>query len=174
VALANLDSIGHGKETWFSDQTKLVQKRNDIKERLDGSQLIWTAVIFSSIHLTEEAQRMRISALKSVMVSVPSAILASLCCVLPLTVVLLGIGSEAVMMTTMKYSVIFIPVGVFGVGLGYLFYFREKRKCGIRGCHMVAGRLNLIALVLATTVVATAIVFNLFPGLIAPLLTGDY
>lgn len=65
---------------------------------------------------------MRISNLKAFMVSMPSAVLASLCCVLPLALVVLGIGSGTFMMTTMKYSNIFIPIGVVGVGLGYFFY----------------------------------------------------
>ena len=76
---------------------------------------------------------MKISSLKPVLVSLPSAILASLCCVLPLIVVLLGIGSGAFMMYTMKYSYIFIPIAVVGVGLGYFFYFQEKKKMQCRG-----------------------------------------
>jgi hypothetical protein len=71
---------------------------------------------------------MKISGLKPIIASLPSAIVASLCCVLPLTVVLLGMGSGAFMMTTMKYSYVFIPAGVIGVGLGYFLYFREKKK----------------------------------------------
>jgi hypothetical protein len=43
-------------------------------------------------------------------------------------VVLLGVRSGAFMMTTMKYSNIFIPIGVIGVGLGYFLYFRQKKK----------------------------------------------
>ncbi|MCK5485690.1 MAG: hypothetical protein KAI86_05710 [Desulfobacterales bacterium] len=79
---------------------------------------------------------MKISSLKPVLVSLPSAILASLCCVLPLIVVLLGIGSGAFMMDTMKYSYIFIPIAVVGVGLGYFFYFQEKKKCNAVECRM--------------------------------------
>jgi mercuric ion transport protein len=116
---------------------------------------------------------MKISSLRPIIVSLPSAIVASLCCVLPLVVILLGIGSGAFMMSTMKYRYIFIPVGVIGVGLGYFFYFREKRKCDALACRMAAGRFNLIVLIMATVVVAIAILFDLLPGLIAPLLTGD-
>ncbi len=113
---------------------------------------------------------MKISSLKPVIASLPSAILAASCCVLPLVVVLLGIGSGAFMMVTMKYSIVFIPIGIIGVGLGYFFYFREKKKCKALACRMAAGRFNLVVLIMATVVVATAIVFNIFPELIAPLL----
>lgn len=115
---------------------------------------------------------MKISSLKPTIASLPSAIVASLCCVLPLAVVLLGLGSGAFMMYTMKYSYIFIPIGVVGVGLGYFFYFREKKKCATRACPMPAGKLNIIILIFATVVVVTAIVFNTFPEMIAPLLGG--
>ena len=106
------------------------------------------------------------------MVSLASAFVASLCCVLPLAVVLLGAGSGAFMMTTMKYSNIFIPIGVVGVGLGYFLYFRKKKKSAACGCPMTAGKLNLTILVFATIVVALSAVFNIFPEFIAPLLGG--
>ncbi len=112
---------------------------------------------------------MRIFNVKSGMVSLASAFVASLCCVLPLTVVLLGIGSGAFMMTTMKYSYVFIPAGVIGVGLGYFLYFREKKKNAACGCPMPAGKLNLTILIFATIVVVLSVVFNVFPGLIAQL-----
>ena len=38
--------------------------------------------------------------------------MSSLCCVLPLAIVLLGLGSGAFMATTMKYTAIFVPIGV--------------------------------------------------------------
>jgi hypothetical protein len=116
---------------------------------------------------------MRISSLKPVIVGLPSAILASLCCVLPLAVILLGLGSGAFMMYTMRYSIILIPLGVIGVGLGYFFYFREKRNCDAMACRMAGGRFNLITLFVATVIVALAIVLNVFPELIAPLLAGS-
>ncbi len=115
---------------------------------------------------------MKISSLKPIIASLPSAIVASLCCVLPLTVVLLGIGSGAFMMTTMKYSYVFIPAGVIGVGLGYFLYFRQKKKSAACGCPMPAGKLNLTILILATIVVVLSVVFNVFPGLIAQLFEG--
>jgi hypothetical protein len=112
----------------------------------------------------------KISNMKTVLVSLPSAIVASLCCVLPLVVVLLGLGSGAFMMYTMKYSYIFIPIGVVGVGLGYFFYFREKKKCDALSCRMTAGKFNLIMLIFSTIVVVMAIVFVVFPGVVAQLL----
>ncbi len=113
---------------------------------------------------------MKISSLKPILASLPSAIVASLCCVLPLAVVMLGIGSGAFMMYTMKYSNIFIPIGVIGVGLGYFFYFREKRKCDALACRMAAGRFNLVILIFATGVVVMAVVFKIFPEFVVQII----
>jgi len=115
---------------------------------------------------------MWISSLKSGTVSLASAFVASLCCVLPLAVVFLGVGSGAFMMTTMKYSNILIPTGVIGVGLGYFLYFRDKKKSAACGCPMRSGKLNLTILTFATLMVLLSVVFNLFPELIAPLSEG--
>jgi hypothetical protein len=113
---------------------------------------------------------MKVYGVKSSIVGLASAFVASLCCVLPLAVVLLGIGSGAFIMTTMKYSYIFIPVGSIGLGLGYFLYLREKKKCDARACKMAGGKLNLIILIGATVLVVTAIAFELFPEIIAPIL----
>jgi len=115
---------------------------------------------------------MRIFDIKSGMISLASAFAASLCCVLPMAVVLAGVGSGAFMMTTMKYSHILIPLGVIGVGFGYYMFFRDKKISAACGCPMRAGRLNLAILIFATIVVILSVVFNVFPGLIAPLLEG--
>ncbi len=116
---------------------------------------------------------MRISSLKPIIVSFPSAVVASLCCVLPVAVVLLGIGSGAFMMYTMRYSNILIPIGVVGVGFSYFLYFRERKKCNAMACRMAGGRFNLIALVFGTLVVFMAVVFNFFPEALASLLAGS-
>ncbi len=115
---------------------------------------------------------MKISSLKPIIASLPSAMVASACCVLPLAVVLIGLGSGTFMMYTMKYSIIFIPIGVIGVALGYFLYFRDKKKSTACGCPMPSGRLNLIILIFATMMVVISIIFNTFPELIAPLLEG--
>jgi hypothetical protein len=98
-----------------------------------------------------------------------AAILASLCCLLPLLVVLLGLGSGAFMIVTMQYRSIFLPMGVIGVGLGYYFYFQEKRRCSKAGCTFVGGKVNLIILCIATVIVALALGLDFFPQLTSDL-----
>jgi hypothetical protein len=79
---------------------------------------------------------MKVSDLKTGFLGVVAAGVSSLFCLLPLAVILLGLGSGAFMMTTMRYRAIFIPAGVIGVGLGWLLHVREHRRCNALGCRM--------------------------------------
>ncbi len=108
---------------------------------------------------------MDLGAVKAGLVSFSSALIASLCCLLPLAIVVLGLGSGAFMMVTMQYRYIFLPVGVIGLGTGYYFYFKEKRRCSTFACSFVGRKTNLALLVLATVMVAGALLLDFFPGL---------
>jgi len=98
------------------------------------------------------------------------AVLSSLCCLLPLTVIVLGLGSGAFMAVTMQYRGLLIPTGVLGVVVGVALYIRERRRCDALACRMAGGRTTLVLLVLATLVVVTAIVLDRFPEVTADLL----
>ncbi len=112
---------------------------------------------------------MELGAVRAGLVSFSSALIASLCCLLPLGIVALGLGGGAFMTVTMQYRNIFVPVGVVGVGIGYYLYFKEKRRCSSIGCSFVGRKTNLALLVLATVMVAGALLLDFFPGL-----TSDY
>jgi hypothetical protein len=108
--------------------------------------------------------------LKAGLVSFSAAMVASLCCLLPLTIVVLGLGSGAFMITTMKYRSIFLPTGVIGVAVGHLLYFREKRRCNSLGCSFVGRKTNLALLLVVTIVVSVAIALDMFPSFTSELL----
>ncbi len=104
------------------------------------------------------------------------AVLSSLCCLLPLAVILLGLGSGAFMAVTMQYRWLLIPAGVVGAGTGFVLYVRERRRCDQLGCRMAGSRTTLALLLLATLVVITSIALDRFPGMTSTLLawaTGD-
>ncbi len=69
--------------------------------------------------------------------SIGGAVASSLCCLLPLTIVLLELASAAFMATTMKYTALFIPVGVASVSAGFYLHFRES--CAIRSAVPLQG-----------------------------------
>ena len=98
------------------------------------------------------------------------ALLSSLCCLLPLTVIALGLGSGAFMAVTMQYRWILLPTGILGVVAGFALYFQERRRCEALACGMAGGRTTLVLLVLASLVVVTAIVLDRFPEATSELL----
>jgi hypothetical protein len=89
---------------------------------------------------------------------------------LPLTVIVLGLGSGAFMAVTMQYRGLLIPTGVLGVVVGFALYIRERRRCDALACRMAGGRTTLVLLVLASLVVVTAIVLDRFPEVTSDLL----
>jgi Cu/Ag efflux protein CusF len=106
---------------------------------------------------------MHINILKPAVVSLLGAFAASLCCLLPLAVIVLGLGSGAFMATTMRYQWILLPLGILAVTAGYVWYFQERRRCQGLVCAMAGGRLNLVALGLATAVLLGEVVLVAFP-----------
>jgi hypothetical protein len=98
------------------------------------------------------------------------AVLSSLCCLLPLAVIALGLGSGAFMAVTMQYRWILIPLGVIGVVTGFVLYGRERRRCEALACRMTGSRISLALLILASIVVGTSIVLDRFPEATADLL----
>ena len=98
------------------------------------------------------------------------AVLSSLCCLLPLTVIVVGLGSGAFMAVTMQYRGLLIPTGVLGVVVGFALYIRERRRCNALACRMAGGRTTLVLLVLASLIVVTAIVLDRFPEVTSDLL----
>ncbi len=98
------------------------------------------------------------------------ALLSSLCCLLPLAVIVLGLGSGAFMAVTMQYRWLLIPAGVVGVGTGFVLYSRERKRCAQLACRMVGSRVTLALLVVASLVVASSIVLDRFPQMTADLL----
>ena len=98
------------------------------------------------------------------------AVLSSLCCLLPLAIILLGLGSGAFMAVTLQYRWVLIPAGVLGVGIGFVLYVRERRRCDELGCRMAGSRITLALLLLATLVVITSIALDRFPEMTSRLL----
>jgi hypothetical protein len=96
---------------------------------------------------------------------------------LPLAVIVLGLGSGAFMAVTMRYRWLLIPAGVIGVATGFVLYFRERRRCDGLACRMAGGRITLALLIVASLVVMTSVALDRFPAvtsdLLARLLTSN-
>ncbi len=98
------------------------------------------------------------------------AMLSSLCCLLPLAIIVLGLGSGAFMAVTMRYRWLLIPTGVIGVAAGFVLHVRERRRCDMLGCQMAGSKITLGLLIVASLVVATSVVLDRFPEMTSDLL----
>src|SRR3989442_5559706 len=113
---------------------------------------------------------MKFAPLTAGLVAWIGAALASLCCLLPLAVIVLGLGSGAFMATTMQYRWLLIPAGIIGIVTGFVLYLRERRRCDALACRMAGSRITIALLDLASHVVVTTIVLDRFPEFTSDLL----
>src|SRR6266581_6393405 len=120
---------------------------------------------------------MRLATLSAGALAWVGAALASLCCLLPLAVIVLGLGSGAFMATTMQCRWLLVPAGIIGIVAAFVLYLRERRRCDALACRMAGSRTTLVLLILASLVVTTTIVLDRFPeftsDLLAHVMSGD-
>jgi len=87
---------------------------------------------------------------------------ASLCCALPLAIVVAGLGSGAFMFTTMQFRPILYPLGLIGLAAAWFLFWREKRRCDALACRMTGGRVNLVLVVLSTVMMVVVTYVDFF------------
>lgn len=91
-----------------------------------------------------------------------SAIAASLCCVGPLLLAVLGLGGLGVGAFIGAYHWYFIAGATALLGVAWWNYWRERQRCATERCEMVGGRLARITLPLTTLAVAIFFGPNLY------------
>jgi hypothetical protein len=100
--------------------------------------------------------------LKPGLISLVTAFGASLCCVLPLTVVFFGLGSGAFMMTTMQYRPVLYPLGLLGLTISIYLYFRKSKDCKKQSCSVPNKKLNLFLLIFSGLLMGTVTYLDFF------------
>lgn len=93
-----------------------------------------------------------------------AALLAASCCLLPLSLIALGVVGAGFMMTMMQYEWVTLPLGALGLAGAYVFYFRSRRRCETARCQFVGKRVNQVLLALATVIVAIAVLLRVLPS----------
>lgn len=97
-----------------------------------------------------------------------SAIFASICCVGPLVLILLGLGTLGIGAIIGRYHWWFVGGGIFLISIAWGYYFKEKKTCNLRGCQMQNKRVTLITLIMATLIVTFFMGLNLYTYLAKP------
>jgi len=91
-----------------------------------------------------------------------SALFASICCIGPLILVLVGLGSLGIGAFIGKYHWLFLGGGVLVIILAWSYYFKEKRTCDLKACQMENKRKTQIILTLATLIVIFFVGLNFY------------
>lgn len=91
-----------------------------------------------------------------------SAIFASVCCVGPILLILLGLGTLGIGAVIGKYHWWFLGVGILLIIIAWRAYFKEKRTCELRACQMENKRLTQVILILATLIVIFFVGLNFY------------
>jgi hypothetical protein len=88
-----------------------------------------------------------------------SAILASICCIGPLFIALLGIGSIGIFSSLERYRPFFILITFGFLGMAFYFTYRKEKNADAC-CELKSNRIKKIVLWVIATI---AIVLLLFP-----------
>ena len=92
--------------------------------------------------------------MKSGKIGILSAVIASSCCVIPLLLILAGLGSVGFAAKFAQYDWLFATVGVGLLGVSYWWYFRERKACAAGTCEMRGKKFTQISLGVSTLVIA--------------------
>jgi len=91
-----------------------------------------------------------------------SALFASICCLGPLILVLVGLGSLGIGAFLGRYHWLFLGGGILLIILAWSYYFKEKRACDLKACQMENKRMTQIILLFATLIVIFFVGLNLY------------
>ncbi|MBI1869935.1 MAG: heavy-metal-associated domain-containing protein [Chlamydiae bacterium] len=91
-----------------------------------------------------------------------SALTASVCCLGPLVMILLGLGGLGIGSILGRYHWFFITAAAGLLALAWAKYFKEKKSCESEQCEMGRKRMTRNILILASAVVLTFAGFNIY------------
>src|SRR6266513_956710 len=99
-----------------------------------------------------------------------SAVLGSICCVGPLLLIALGLGTSAAIIG--RYHWIFVGAAIVVLVWAWTKHFREKAQCACEHRAMYGRRISLLTLIVASVLVVAFAALNIsryaFPGSAAP------
>jgi len=100
--------------------------------------------------------------MKPAKLGILSALTASVCCLGPVLLVLLGLGSLGFGAFFGRYHWWFIMAAIGLLTFAWRSYFKEKRRCTTAQCAMEKGQTTKWTLLLASTVVAVFVGLNVY------------
>lgn len=91
-----------------------------------------------------------------------SVLIASVCCLGPVLLILLGLGSLGIGAAIGKYHWYFIIAAFILLSFEWRSYLKKKRACDLKACKMENKRITLATLIISTSIVALFAGLNLY------------
>lgn len=91
-----------------------------------------------------------------------SALMASVCCVTPLVLVLLGLGGLGIGAVLGRFHWWFLLVAIGLLTYGWQVYFKERGRCQATNCQMPRSKTTRTVLGAASVIVAALVSLNLY------------
>lgn len=100
--------------------------------------------------------------MKSGKLGILSALVASICCLGPVLLIFLGLGSLGIGAAIGKYHWYFITGAVVLLVFSWRDYLKDKKTCALEGCRVENKKITMSILLTATLVVAIFAGLNLY------------
>ena len=95
--------------------------------------------------------------------SITGAFASLSCCVLPMALLSVGVASGSSLAAVFgPWNWLLFPLGWVGLAFGYYSFLRQRKRCQQEKCAVRGGRINLVFLGVATTMMLISGYFNWF------------
>lgn len=101
--------------------------------------------------------------MKADQLGILSALFASICCVTPLLLVLLGLGGLGIGVALARFHWWFLGAALVLLMTAWRRYCQERRRCAGQRCEMASGTPTHRTLLVASLVVAAFVGLNVYP-----------
>lgn len=100
--------------------------------------------------------------MKASKLGILSAVVASVCCLGPLLLILLGLGSLGIGAAIGRYHWYFIAVALVLLTFAWAGYLKKKKACDLKVCKMENKNITLFTLIISTLIVTIFVALNLY------------
>lgn len=100
--------------------------------------------------------------MKASKLGILSAAIASICCLGPVVLVLLGLGSLGAGAAIGKYHWYFIVAALVLLTFAWRSFLKKKKACDLKACKMENKNITLFTLIISTLIVAIFVALNIY------------
>lgn len=100
--------------------------------------------------------------MKASKLGILSAAIASICCLGPLLIILLGLGSLGIGAAIGRYHWYFIAAALVLLTFAWRSFLKKKKACDLKACKMENKKITLFTLIISTLIVAIFVALNVY------------